>query len=437
MPRALTTPRARVYRYKDLDGVGGATDQAVPLKFGKVASKDIWRDIARFLRVLLVDLLPGDSAVNEAVGMYLELWCSANAPAHTRLTLLHLDTLAEDCMSQLVLVFTSKDGTNPFSARPKTCGHRHFGQKIGKFGALCHLSDALFETSHLRHVKEPFDHTNAREPIGQMARYVTRRDTTELLRDKMLQVRHAEAGGGLAGADPIAHGGAIAGNQLMGTAAPKNRSYDLHMHLSTLPAEPVLLKFLPFAIRQFLFQATDGPWHQPVSAMPQLDADKICIHPGVNLQARRSEKRVRMGGALLNSNLLADGHDSKAPLIVSIESDGSGQDGTEYYGQLMLCFTAKYLGGTLELCFVRWLEKAKSMAREAGVPATAEEARGPFTSYRWARYPRGGGRGHPTPGEPWCGVVDVSSIRYRAHMPRSLHDDGLFRLNTDAWQENL
>ena len=39
--------------------------------------------------------------------------------------------------------------------------------------------------------------------------------------------------------------------------------------------------------------------------------------------------------------------------------------------------------------------------------------------------------------DPWYGVVHVSKVMYRVHMVRSMHDEGLFRLNTDLWLEHL
>ena len=48
-----------------------------------------------------------------------------------------------------------------------------------------------------------------------------------------------------------------------------------------------------------------------------------------------------------------------------------------------------------------------------------------------------GRAGHPRQGGPWYGVVHASKVMYRVHMVRSMHDEGLFRLNTDVWLQNL
>ena len=68
---------------------------------------------------------------------------------------------------------------------------------------------------------------------------------------------------------------------------------------------------------------------------------------------------------------------------------------------------------------------------------TPIERRGPFTTHRFAVVRPGGGVGHPAVGQPWCGVVSISSVKYRVHMPRALDDPDLFRLNSDVWRSNL
>ena len=87
---------------------------------------------------------------------------------------------------------------------------------------------------------------------------------------------------------------------------------------------------------------------------------------------------------------------------------------------------------------MRWLHTARAVAQALQRQPTAEEVRGPFESYRWAVVikPRRG-RQQPQQVDPWYGVVDVRRIIRRVHMVRGLHDDGLFRLNTDIWLEHL
>ena len=71
---------------------------------------------------------------------------------------------------------------------------------------------------------------------------------------------------------------------------------------------------------------------------------------------------------------------------------------------------------------------------------TAEERRGPFPTYRWARQPGNRPAGHPRANGPHYGVVvEASEVLYAAPMmtglgetPRS-DDPPLFRLNMDMW----
>jgi hypothetical protein len=101
---------------------------------------------------------------------------------------------------------------------------------------------------------------------------------------------------------------------------------------------------------------------------------------------------------------------------------------TTYYAQVMLCFSAKYLGASLPLCYVRWLHTARAVAQASGRAVLPAETRGPFESYRWAIGPGG---------QPWYGVVHASKIMHCVHMVHSMDDSELFRLNTDVWHEYL
>ena len=71
-------------------------------------------------------------------------------------------------------------------------------------------------------------------------------------------------------------------------------------------------------------------------------------------------------------------------------------------------------------------------------PRTAEERRGPFPTYRWARQPPNRPHGHPQAGGPHYGVVEASEVLYAAPMMTGLGEmpgsaDPLFRLNMDMW----
>ena len=166
---------------------------------------------------------------------------------------------------------------------------------------------------------------------------------------------------------------------------------------------------------------------------PSFDKEGVQLRPGLHLYMRLDEHRVQVGGHLLHAILLQQ---ARARVFVAINACGDKGQSVAYYGQLLLCFTATYLGDTVHLCYVRWLHTASDVARAARRPVSAAETRGPFDAYRWATYPKGR-HGHPKKGGPWYGVVNACDVMYRVHMVRSLDDESLFRLNTDIWLENL
>ena len=74
-----------------------------------------------------------------------------------------------------------------------------------------------------------------------------------------------------------------------------------------------------------------------------------------------------------------------APVFISVARGG----GELWYGQLILCFVAQYLGGE-PLCYVRWLTTVRMRAAEEGNrPLTAAERAGPFEAFRWSKCPAG------------------------------------------------
>ena len=123
-------------------------------------------------------------------------------------------------------------------------------------------------------------------------------------------------------------------------------------------------------------------------------------------------------------------------------------DGSVWYGQLLLCFIASYLGAKIELVYLRWLDTTAMVAAHHQRPVSPDEVLGPFETFRWAvfagpQWVRDGHpprwrqyRGHPAAGKPHYGVVRADQIRYRAPMLVTLHEkpsapDPLFRLNSD------
>jgi hypothetical protein len=114
--------------------------------------------------------------------------------------------------------------------------------------------------------------------------------------------------------------------------------------------------------------------------------------------------------------------------------------GELWYGQLVLCFVAQYMGAQ-ELCYIRWLDTVEMRATLEGNRAlTACERAGPFERYRWSTQPGSRRRGHPLSGSPPYGVVSCGKVRYRAPtciIPSIVHTSNepnpLFRLNTDMY----
>ena len=126
----------------------------------------------------------------------------------------------------------------------------------------------------------------------------------------------------------------------------------------------------------------------------------------------------------------------RGAVFVAIEAEDDADRAVTYYAQLLLGFVGTYLGKPQELCYVRWLHTASAVAAQEGRALTPAETRGPFECYRWAIYPRARA-GHPAAGSAWYGVVHVSAVMWRVHMVASMHDEALFRLNTDVWLANL
>lgn len=270
-----------------------------------------------------------------------------------------------------------------------------------------------------------------------MARYVARRDVLELLDDRYQQLLAARAtarnqSGGAAAASPAPPASSPA-NQLMGPAAADKRNYPLRADFQRVQTLSPDLAQLHFAARQFIWLDTNADAQAAASRFPHFDSDVVQIRPGIRLHQRLANWRVGFGGRELRACALQP---NQHAVFVAIESTDDQDHPVTYYGQLVLCFAATYLGQTRELCYIRWLHTARAVAGEQRRVLTAAESRGPFETYRWAIYPRGR-EGHPQRGGPWYGVVHTSKIMYRVHMVRSMHDSELFRLNTDVWLRHL
>ena len=85
---------------------------------------------------------------------------------------------------------------------------------------------------------------------------------------------------------------------------------------------------------------------------------------------------------------------------------------------------------------MRWLHSVRAVAQAEQRPLSAEECRGPFSMFRWARQPENRPVGHPPAGGPHYGAVEASEVLYAAPLMIGLgalpgSADPLFRLNLD------
>jgi hypothetical protein len=118
-------------------------------------------------------------------------------------------------------------------------------------------------------------------------------------------------------------------NKLMTAAVAKSRKYPTRMSFTMLLSYPHrLVQLLPFALRQYLHQASGGAWFSPVNQMPQPDQPEIRPFPGVHLHITtpRFMERAEMGGAFLSSNIL------QSPQKLTTAAIWTGS--SIYYGQV-------------------------------------------------------------------------------------------------------
>ena len=385
------------------------------VSFGKITSQDVYKDICRFWRVLLVDLLPNAPEFMALFSDYFDWIRLLNNRHHTEATLARLDRFCEFWMDAAVRLF----GKELFWRRIKFHLAKHASHFIRLLGAIDFADDATSEAAHIEGAKEPWTHTNHRNVDPQMAKYVERRDTMRLLR---LARQHQSPQPQV----PPFAAAAPRYNELMGLRPVQVRELG-----SVTRAHPLLAR-LTYAVRLYLHLAAGAiSTDAHVRDMPTLDSDALYLRPGVHLYERLDDPKTLLGGRYLHGN------------VVLKESDLSfiavRQGGALWYGQLVLCFTALYLGETVELLYVRWFDTVRASARAFNRALTEKELRGPFEAYRFSVFPGSYFHGHPPTGAPHFGLVDVSSVLYAAPMVRSLEDahdaaDPLYRLNTDAWE---
>ena len=352
-----------------------ATDDhaGAPISFGKVTSKDVWKDILRFWRVMLLDLLPDDNALQRAWGDYLHWWSWAQRPAHSASTLVELDRRAQQMFASFEAVYGDE-----FALCVKFHLVMHVREFIELHGSLLYFDDALAEAAHLLGVKEPWKLTNHRDMESQMGLHTAqcsaidelwenyllakrqseqaqaalrqglqrRRDSDEDGSDEDDEQRGARAEGSEA----------AAANVLIGRTPADRRKHALQVDLASLGEAHEMLSQLEFALCLHLWCDQEGEGDNDPTAdadnFPSPDHPLLSLRPGIRLHTRLNSDFVRTGGRRLCGNVLQDEHRLD---FVAIEADDANRDAC-YYGQLVLCFRAQYLGTQMDLAYVRYLD---------------------------------------------------------------------------------
>ena len=159
-------------------------------------------------------------------------------------------------------------------------------------------------------------------------------------------------------------------SQLMGV-----RSTVCRIDLSAASNIDPSLQQLAFSVALYLHQATGGGSDDASfpGGMPSLTSPLLEIRPGVAVQRWPSNfPAAERGGSKLHAALCQDEArkevrpTGEAPVFVAVDVDGQG---TLWYGQLILCFIARYLG-LEQLCYIRWLDSLHDLdaARHASAP---------------------------------------------------------------------
>ena len=424
---------------------GAMTNEASPwaptVKFGKITSKDTWRDIMRFWRMLLFDLFPAALGVLGLFTDYLEWVRLAILPAPTDANLMHAETYYEAWLKAAVAMF----GAERFMNRIKAHAPTHLRRLVKQHGSTPFNDDALAESAHIEGAKEPWERTNHRDVNAQLARFVARRDTLRLLEQRRMQLDDTARRAAAPPEEPVSAAPAPP------AVAPQNAvMHPQHERALELPAALAAhssLTQLEFCLKLYLHLGQGGSFHTHVRDMPVLDQPTLRLRTGVRLTPRPSEPRVALGGHIVHGNVLLD---PTKLAMVAIKSKVPGTSSyTIWYGQLELCFEAKYLGRWRSLCLVRWLDTPRPVVQTiaavearrvsaAEVTYLDEMRSAPFAAYRWSRATGSTRTGHPAAGASHYGVVCATHVLYRVPMiPLFRHAPGepdpTFFLNTDMW----
>ena len=380
---------------------GALTESTKPwesaVKFGKITSKDTWRDIMRFWRMLIFDLFPGALAMMTLFTDYFEWVRLVLLAAPTDANLVHAETYYEAWLAGGVALF----GAVHFSKRIKAHAPAHIRKLISLHGSTPFNDDGLGESAHIEGAKEPWERTNHRDVNAQLATFVARRDTLRLLEQRMVQLRDTERHMPNAPSSaPPAHTAPAPPPQNKLMIPRPARTLELSLAAITHPQ----LSQLGFCLRLYLHLASGGSLHMHVRDMPEADTSTLRQRSGVHLAPQPAQVRVALGGHILKGNVLLDEH-NLSMVAVKARVAGSGSY-TVWYGQLVFCFEVQYLGKWQSLCLVRWLDVPKAVLQTKAAVARRqlsaaersylrEMRTAPFAAYRWSCATGSTRTGHP------------------------------------------
>ncbi len=159
----------------------------VQVRFGKITTKDTWRDLMRFFRLLVFDLMPDNQQLMQLLTDYLEWVRLALRLSQTDASLLHAETYCEAWLDGMAACFGPESIMNRIKAHAPT----HLREMVKYMASVLFNDDALGESGHIEGAKEPWERTNHINVAPQMAAGVARRDTLRLLRLRAQQLRAA------------------------------------------------------------------------------------------------------------------------------------------------------------------------------------------------------------------------------------------------------
>ena len=410
---------------------------ASTVKFGKIASKHVYRDICRFWRLLLIDLMPECPPMMQLFTDFFEYMELILRRAHTETSLRVAEERREAWQSAALHLF----GKEEFEAMIKFHLVLHYSRFIKGRGGLPWWHDEDGEASLRPNAKQLLRRTNMGFHLeAQLATVVERRDAVRLILHVLKSQTLAQDGCGgnrmAAPAQVVGPSVALMGQRPI-VAIVRREVQAAHAELAQLE----------FAIRLYLHLAQSPANDENVHLrdMPSLASEVLHVRKG--LYVRRwptSPSGAWRGGAKIYAKFTPQRSSGKwqlprsrmQPVFVAVK-----RGGTTWYGELILCFSASYRprsagANDLSLCFVRWLQPIDVVARVERRPLTAAEQAGPFEVYRWAKHTGSYHRGHPRHSTPQYGIIDSSQVKYRAPLQlgpaESQHDPNpLFRLVTD------